>query len=414
MIQSYKIRLIPTPEQEKQMRESVNAMRFVWNWGLAHHMDQFKSGEKHLSAYGMKKLLTQLKKQDDCKWLNSVSSQTLAMAVLDLDKAYQRFFKTQKEGEKFTKAKIAKFKRLNRKLTPYDMKGHPKFKKKAKAKQNFYVRHDNFYVSEQHVNIEKIGKVKYQTDFELPVVRNKSENRTKFTNPRISYRNGKWVLSFGIECENQAQTFNDFAVGIDLGVKTLAVVSYDNGKIKKFKNINKTKRVRKLKKRLKHFQRKVSRKYETNHKLNPKADKYEKTGNIIESEKKVADIYRQLSNIRHNYIHHVTTEITNLLPKAIVMEDLNVTGMMKNKHLSKAIQEQLFYEFKRQIEYKCEYKGISFHLADRFFPSSKNCSSCGNIKRDLKLKDRVYICEHCGLQIDRDINASINLEKLAV
>ena len=135
MIRSYKIRLIPTSGQEELMRESVNAMRFVWNWGLAYHMERFKNGEKHLSAYDMKKVLTQLKKQDDYKWLCNVSSQTLAMALLDLGKAYQRFFKIQKEGEKFTKAKIAKFKRLGRKLTPYDMKGHPKFKKKAKAKQ---------------------------------------------------------------------------------------------------------------------------------------------------------------------------------------------------------------------------------------------------------------------------------------
>ena len=390
------------------MRQTVDAMRFVWNWGLAYHMERFKNGEKYLSAYEMKKILTQLKTQDEYKWLNSVSAHTLNMALLDLGDAYHRFFEIQKEGEKFTKAKIARFKRLNKKLTTYDMKGHPKFKKKAKAKQNFYVRYERFYLTEKSVNIEKIGKVKYQAKFrklKLPSVNKKAENTTKFINPRVSFRNNKWTLTFGTECENQAQDLNSFAVGIDLGVKTLAVVSYDNGKKKEFKNINKTKRVRKLKKRLRHFQRKVSRKYHVN-------GNYDKTNNILEAEKKVSDIHRKLANIRMNHTHHATAEITEMLPHTVVMEDLNVSGMMKNRHLSKAIQEQCFSEFRRQIEYKCERKGIKFQLADRFFPSSKKCSSCGNIKKDLKLKDRIYKCESCGLQIDRDLNAGINLEKL--
>jgi len=409
MIQSYRIRLFPTPEQEQQLRQTVDAMRFVWNWGLAYHMERFKNGEKHLSAFDMKKVLTQLKKQDEYKWLNSISSHTLSAALLDLGDAYHRFFEIQKQGEKFTKAKIARFKRLNKKLTTYDMKGHPKFKKKAKAKQNFYVRYEKFYIMETSVNIEKIGKVEYQASFrklKLPTANKKAENTVKFSNPRVSFRNDKWTLTFGMKCENQAQDLNAFAVGIDLGVKTLAVVSYDNGKKKEFKNINKIKRVRKLKKRLRHFQRKVSRKYHVN-------GNYDKTNNILEAEKKAAAINLKLANIRMNHIHHATAEITDMLPHTIVMEDLNVTGMMKNRHLSKAIQEQCFYEFKRQVEYKCERKGIKFQLADRFFPSSKTCSSCGSIKKDLKLKDRAFKCENCGLQIDRDLNASINLEKLA-
>ena len=206
-----------------------------------------------------------------------------------------------------------------------------------------------------------------------------------------------------VESQDQEQ-LNDFTIGIDLGVKMLAVISYNKGEsTKKFKNINKTKKVAKLKKRLKHFQREVSRKYE-------KHGNYEKTKRILETEKKIDGIYRKLANIRLNYTHHVTAEIINLLPKAIVMEDLNIQGMMKNKHLSKAIQEQILHEFKRQIQYKSAFKGIEFKQVGKWFPSSKKCSSCGNIKGDLKLKDRIYKCNGCGLEIDRDFNASINLE----
>ena len=407
MIKSYKIRLFPTPEQEIIIRDSVNAARFVWNWGLAYQMERFKNGEKHLSAYDMKKVLTQIKKQDEFAWLNSVSAQTLNMALLDLGNTYDKFFALQKKGEKFSKTKIKRAARFTKKLTFYDMQGHPKFKKKAKAKQSFYTRYDRFYFTQEYAVLETIGKVKYQTNFELPTVNKKGENTVKFTNPRISYINDKWVLSFGMECEKQAQELNDFAVGIDLGVKKLAVISYDNGKKKSFKNINKSKRVKKLKKRLKHYQREVSRKYHQH-------GNYEKTNRILETEKKIKTIHRKLANIRLNHVHHVTTELINMLPKMVVMENLNVSGMMKNKHLSKTIQEQLFHEFMRQIEYKCIFKSIEFKQADRFYPSSKKCCKCGSIKQDLKLKDKLYKCNNCGIELDRDENASENLEKLAV
>jgi putative transposase len=355
----------------------------------------------------MKKILTEEKKQDEFEWLNGVSAQVCNMALLDLDNAYQKFFVLQKKGEKFSKKTIERAKRRNRNVTFYDMQGHPKFKKKAKSKPSFYTRYDRFYLLKDYAVLEKIGKVKYRTDYDLPVVGKKNQNTAKFTNPRVSYINEKWILSFGMECENQAQELNDFAVGIDLGVKSLAVVSYDNGKKKHFRNINKSKRVKRLKRRLKHYKREVSRKYD-------QQGNYDKTKHILETEKKIDNIYRKLTNIRRNYIHHVTAEITNMLPKVIVMEDLNVKGMMKNKHLSEAIQEQSFNEFIRQTEYKCRFKGIEFKQAGRFYPSSKKCCKCGSIKQDLKLKDRVYKCENCGNEIDRDENASENLEKLGL
>ena len=402
MIISYKIRLYPTPEQEQIMWDSVNAARFVWNWGLAYQMERFSNGSSHLSGYDMRKILTELKKQDGYEWLNNVSSKTLSAALLDLDDAYQRFFAIQKQGEKYSKSKIKRAARQERKLTPYDMKGHPKFKKKAEAEPKFYVRYDALYFVSGQANIEKIGKVAYRTDSKLP----QGRDAAKYTNPRVKYIGGKWILTFGMECESQAREHNDFAVGIDLGVKELAVISYNSGtRTKSYKNINKTKRVKKLKKRLKHKQRSISRKYRQN-------GSYERTKNVLEEKEQIEGLYRKLANIRLDYTHKKTTEIIELNPRVIVIEDLNVAGMMKNRHLSGAIAEQTLGEFTRQIEYKAKRAGIDVVRADRFYPSSKTCSLCGNIKKDLKLKDRVYRCEVCGLVIDRDINAAKNLEKL--
>ncbi len=401
MIKGHKVRLLPTEEQEKLLWKSVNASRFVWNWGLAFQMDRFSNGESHLSGYDLRKVLVPLKKTEKFNWLNEVSSKVCSQGLLDLDTAYKKFFKIQKTGEKFTKKAIQKAKRKGRKLTPYDLNGHPKFKSKRKAKPSFYVTVDNFYFKDGNAILEKIGKMPYQTTYELP----QGRNTCKFTNPRVSYENGKWILSFGMDSKNQAETLKDYSVGIDLGVKDLAVISC-NGEKTVFKNINKTKRVRKLKKRLKQSQHNVSRKYHAN-------GKYDKTSNILKAEQKQKQLYIKLKNIRKDYAHKVTTKIVRLLPKTIVMEDLNVQGMMKNEHLAEAIQEQLFYEFLRQIEYKCRAKGITLIQANRFYPSSKKCSQCGSIKHNLKLKDRKYICEHCNLAIDRDFNAAINLEKLA-
>ena len=210
-------------------------------------------------------------------------------------------------------------------------------------------------------------------------------------------------MSFGVEVEENQTTLNkDLSIGIDLGVKNLATINVLD---KPIKNINKTKRVKKIKKRLRRLQRQVSRKYEANREGN----EFIKTNNIIKLERQIKLLHRKLSNIRNNHIHQATNKIIKLKPYRVVMEDLNISGMMKNKCLSKAIQEQCFHEFVRQMKYKCKFNGIEFIQVDRFYPSSKTCSCCGNIKKDLKLSDRTYICDKCGLIIDRDLNASINL-----
>ena len=374
MIKSFKVRLYPTKVQEELIWKHIGCSRFIWNYMLALQNERYKNGEKFLSRFDMIKLLTPLKKQDEYKWLNEVSNTTLQIVCTDLHKAFQSMFN-----------KIAK---------------HPKFKSKKLAKASYPVGSDNkrFYFIGDKVNIEKLGKIKYKSTYKFP----EGHGVGKYSNARVSYANGKWILSFGMECESQAFDLNG-RIGIDLGVKELAVVSHD-GEQMVFHNINKSKRVRTLKHKLVHLQRKVARKYRTN-------GNYEKSNAIIKVEQQIKEICYHLSKIRENYIHQTTHRLVSLNPEVITMEDLNVSGMMKNRHLSKAIQEQCFYEFRRQMEYKCEDRGIKLQFVDRFYPSSKTCSCCGSIKKDLKLFDRTYKCNECGLIIDRDFNAALNLER---
>ncbi|GHT02224.1 hypothetical protein AGMMS50276_31970 [Synergistales bacterium] len=219
----------------------------------------------------------------------------------------------------------------------------------------------------------------------------------KLYNTRISFEDGKWTLSFSREVDPQPTKLNDYSVGIDLGVKTLAVVSCD-GKFYKTKNINKSHKVRRLEKQLKRRQRALSRK--------------QKGSNRVKARLKVAKTYSELRNIRRNHLRQTTRKIVNLLSQRIVLEDLNVQGMLKNNHLAKAISEQNFYEFRRQIDYKSKMQGTKIILADRFFPSSKLCSNCGSKKDKLLLSERTYKCPVCGFELDRDENAARNLEKV--
>ena len=369
MRKSLKVRLLPTKEQEELMFKSIGCSRFAYNWALSRCNELYKQNVKY-NMSNIRKEFTQLKKRDEYKWLNEVSNTTMVESMRNLDKAFKSFFK---------------------KKTKY-----PKFKSKKKSSQSFYVRHNTLYFKDNICNIEKIGKVKYKTNYNIP--------NCKYSNPYCSYDGKYWYLSFAIEFnENQVELNKDLSIGIDLGVKELAVCS--NGMI--FKNINKTKRVKKLKKRLRRLQRQVSRKYETNRCDN----KFVKTNNIVKLEKEIKLVYRKLHNIRLNHIHQSTNKIIKTNPYRVVMEDLNVSGMIKNKHLSKAIAEQSFYEFIRQMKYKCEFNGIEFIQADRFYPSSKTCSECGHIKDKLKLSERTYTCEECGCVIDRDFNASVNLSR---
>ena len=339
---------------------------------------RYQNGEKYLNHFGMIKLIPSFK--EEFEWLNEVSNHSLQLICKDVNTAYQRFFK---------------------KISNY-----PKFKTKKKSKLSYPVRSESnaFYFKENVVQISKVGKVKYKADYPNLNL----EEISKFNNVRISNENDKWILTFSIEYENQVFTEKNGSLGIDLGVGRLAVVSH-NGKKLEYKNINKSKRVRKLTSKLKHVQRVISRKYEVGNKLNDK--KYQKTNQILKYEKLLKRIYRKISNIRKDQRHKVTRELVNLSPAVVIMEDLNVKGMMKNKYLSRSIAEMGFYDFIRIMKYKCEESNIKFFQVDRFFPSSKTCSHCGCIHKTLNLSDRTFECPECGFTIDRDFNAAVNLER---
>ena len=373
MIKGYRIRIYPNKEQKILIEKHIGCCRFLWNYMLSLQNENYEKGNKYISRYDMIRSLTLLKKQEEYLWLNEVSNTSLQNICIDLDKDFKGFFK-----------------KLN---------GYPKFKSKKKSKNIYPVCCNRFYFKDNiHIQIQMLGIVKCKTDFKVPI------GKHKFSNVRLSKELNKYFISFGLECENQVRKLNDYSMGIDLGLKELAAVSYGDDSLI-FHNINKSSKMRKLNRELKHLQRSVSRKYEENRQGN----KYIKTNNIVKLEKKIYKINRKISNIRTNYIHQITHKLVELLPKRVVMENLNVSGMMKNKHLSEAIAGQGFYRFISYMKYKCEWNGIEFIQADKFYPSSKTCSCCGKIRKDLKLSDRVFRCE-CGAEIDRDINAAINVK----
>lgn len=377
MIKSYKIRLFPTKKQEQLMFKHIGSCRYIWNWMLAKQEELHTQGERHLSGFDMINLLKALKNDGEHDWLYECSNTSYQAICRDLERAYEDFFARRS--------------------------GLPKFKSKKHSKPNFPIRTETLWFDDKcMVHIEKLGKVKFKTDFDLPI----GIKASKFFNARISRVNEKWVLTFGMEFENQERPLTDIPMGIDLGVKALCIVAYGNEKIV-FSNINKSRTVRLLNKRIKSLHRSISRKYEAN-----KIGKaYIKTRNIEKQENQLRKLYAKISNIRHNYIHQTTHALVSLLPCRVTMEDLNVKRMLHNRYLSKAVQEQCFAEFIRQMQYKCEINGIAFVQADRFYPSSKTCHNCGCVKSDLKLSDRTFICAECGYTEDRDFNAALNLQR---
>lgn len=381
MIKTLKVMLCPNNKQRTKLFECAGTARFAYNWALNYQQMNYDIGNDFLSDCDLRKTFTKLKQKDKFKWINDYSNNITKQAIKDACNLYKNFFKG-----------LAKY---------------PKFKSKRKSKPSFYVDTCKIQFTDTHIKLEKIADSTRKNRAKANWIRLAEHNRIplncKYYNPRVTFDGLNWWISVGVEfSENTEKPLND-GIGIDIGIKDFAICSDKNT----YKNINKTAKVKKLKKEKRKLQSKISKKYLKN----KKGVCYCKTKNILKSEKQLLKINHRLTNIRHNYLHYVTSEIISRKPKFIVLEDLNVKGMMKNKHLSKAIQEQCFYEFYRQMQYKCNWNNIEFTTADRYYPSSKMCSCCGNIKKDLKLKDRTYICAECGNVIDRDYQASVNLKR---
>ena len=388
MLRGMKIALELTDEQEQQMWKSVGVARWCYNYAITRAKEHYlksledESLPKTLSEGAIRKELTVLKNTTR-PWLKEVGSNVIKQAVKDWDDARKRFFKGLGKA--------------------------PKYKSKTTSKSSFYVNYENLRRVNGGFRGEKLGFVK--TSQPLP----KIPKGSHYKNPRISFDGKYWYLSFSYEVPTISVELTDLVIGVDLGLKTLATLS--TGEF--VENINKNRRVKQLEKQIRREQRHLARQLQANTKgvltteNGSRKPIYERSldlcSNIQATKRKIKLLYRKLSSIRLNHIHQTTSYLVKQLPKGIVIEDLNIKGMMKNKHLSKHIQDSMFYEFRRQLEYKCSRYGIKLVVAERFYPSSKTCSYCGSIKSDLKLKDRVYKCDSCGLEKDRDLNAAENL-----
>ena len=371
--------LVPNNVQQTKMFQYAGASRFAYNWALAKEKENYEKGGKFIPDTELRKEFTRLRNSDEYAWLQNVSNNVTKQAIKDACVAYKNFFK--------------------------GLQRYPRFKSKKKSMPKFYQDNIKIQFSNTHVKFEGFSSSRKADKQKLNWVRLAEHGRiptdTKYMNPRISFDGLNWWISVCVDFPDCKETLSDDGVGIDLGIKELAVCSDGNT----YKNINKSQAVKKLEKRKRRLQRRVSCKYEQN----KEKGKYCKTKNVIKNEKLLLKVNHRLTNIRKNYLHQTTSGIVNRKPRFICIEDLNVNGMLKNRHLSKAVQNQEFFEFRKQLGYKCNDSGIRLITADRFYPSSKLCSCCGNIKKDLKLSDRTYRCE-CGNVIDRDFQASLNLK----
>ncbi|OSX53156.1 RNA-guided endonuclease InsQ/TnpB family protein [Anoxybacillus ayderensis] len=374
MIRSIKVRLEPNNKQRTKLFGSAGVARWAYNWTLEQQENNKKSGGKFIKDGDLRKKLTALKQNDpNYKWLYDYSNNITKQAIKDACKAYKDFFKGKTKK--------------------------PRFKSKKRSKPSFYQDTEKIKFSDTHMYIEKVGWVRLSERGKIPT-------NTKYYNPRITFDGVHWYVSVGYDVPKPSVALNSHTLGIDVGIKDLAVCS--DGRV--FPNINRTKEIKKLEKRLRRLQRKCSRKYEMN-KMQEKggAVRYVKTRNITKLERQMQKIQIRLEHKRMDYENQVVNELVRTKPSRIVMEHLNIRGMMKNRHLSKAIQQQRLYTLKQKIKHKCEWFGIEFVEADRWYPSTKMCHSCGHIQPKIKLSDRVFRCDHCGMEMDRDLNASINL-----
>ena len=380
MQKSFKAEIELTPEQAHKVNCTIGTCRFLYNFYLAENIKEYKKTKKFISGMSFSKWLNNeyLPYHPEYGWIKEVSSKSVKQSIMNGDKAFRKFFK-----------KKAKF---------------PKFKKKNRRDVKMYFVKNNAYDCEcqrHRIKIPTLGWVKLKEKGYLPT----TKDGYVVKSGAISKKAGRYYVSVHIEMPDIPEiNMETDGIGIDLGIKEFAVMS--DGTVKK--NINKTAKVKKIEKRLKRAQRKLSRKYESL-KEHKKEEKGESTRQNIQKQILIVEkLHHKLDNIRTDYINKCVWDVVKTKPAYIVIEDLNVSGMMKNKHLAKAVASQKFYEFRIKLANKCKAYGIELRIADRFYPSSKMCHHCGSIKKDLKLSDRIYTCS-CGYEADRDYNASLNL-----
>ena len=376
MLKSFKTEINPTQEQKVKINKTIGTCRYVYNFYLSHNKERYDRGEKFLTGKSFSVWLNNeyIPDNPDKAWIKGVSSKSIKKSIEDGCTAFSKFFKHQS--------------------------AFPKFKKKGNSDVKMYfVKTDKKTIipcQRHRIKIPTLGWVRLKEKGYIPTTKDGFIIRSG----TVSVKAGRYYVSALVEIPDN-QITKDFSdgIGIDLGLKDFAVVS--NGKT--YKNINKSVKIKKLEKKLRREQRCLSRKYE-----NLKKGKTTQRANIQKQKLKVQKLYHKMDSVRTDYINKTIAKIVKTKPSYITIEDLNVKGMMKNRHLSKAVASQKFHEFRTKLKKKCDENGIELRIADRFYPSSKRCHCCGCIKKDLKLSDRIYRCA-CGYVEDRDFNASLNL-----
>ena len=375
MLKSFKTEINPTQEQKSRINRTIGTCRYVYNFYLAYNKELHDNGKKFMTGKSFSVWLNNeyIPNNPDKAWIKDVYSKAVKKSIEDGCTAFTRFFKNQS--------------------------AFPNFKKKGKSDVKMYFVKNNpkDCACERHrIKIPTLGWVRLKEKGYIPT----TKDGWKIKSGTVSIKADRYYVSVLVEIpDTQAVNKSNDGIGIDLGLKDLAILS--NGKT--YKNINKSARLKKLEKQLRREQRCLSRKYE-----NRKKGEVTQRANIQKQKLKVQKLHHKIDNIRTDYINKIIAEIVKTKPSYITIEDLNVSGMMKNRHLSKAVASQKFYEFRTKLKAKCDGNGIELRVVDRFYPSSKLCHCCGQIKKDLKLSDRVYRCS-CGYVEDRDFNAALNL-----
>ena len=375
LLKSFKTEINPTDEQKVKIRKTIGTCRFIYNFYLAHNKELHESGKKFMSSSRFRVWLNNeyLPSHPEYSWIKEAYSKSVTQAVNNGQTAFEKFFDHKS--------------------------AFPKFKKKGRSDVKMYFVRNNpkdCHCERHRIKIPSLGWVRIKEKGYIPT----TKDGYVIKSGHVSIKADRYYVSVLIEIPDKRTANNSSkGIGIDLGLKDFAIVS--NGKT--YKNINKSAKLKKLEKKLIREQRSLSRKYE-----NIKKGGSTQKRNIQKQRLKIQKLHHRIDNIRTDYINKIIAEIVKTKPSHITIEDLNVSGMMKNRHLSKAVASQKFYEFKRKLQAKCKENGIELRIVDRWFPSSKTCHCCKNIKKDLKLSDRLFRCD-CGYIEDRDFNAALNL-----
>jgi len=375
LLKSFKTEINPTEEQKVKIRKTIGTCRFIYNFYLAHNKELHESGRKFMSSSQFRVWLNNefLPSHPEYSWIKEAYSKSVTQAVNNGQTAFENFFNHKS--------------------------AFPKFKKKGRSDVKMYFVRNNpkdCFCERHRIKIPSLGWVRIKEKGYIPT----TKDGYVIKSSHVSIKANRYYVSVLIEIPDKTTTGNSSeGIGIDLGLKDFAIVS--NGKT--YKNINKSARLKKLEKKLAREQRGLSRKYK-----NLKKGGSTQKRNIQKQRLKIQKLHHRIDNIRTDYINKIIAEIVKTKPSHITIEDLNVSGMMKNKHLSKAVASQKFYEFKTKLLAKCKENGIELRIVDRWFPSSKTCHCCKHIKKDLKLSDRLFRCD-CGYIEDRDFNAALNL-----